>query len=161
MSDPLTPDEVKYYQGKLNKAALIVKDIFEFEDEIQVYPLIAAVFERIASPLHFLRQKPYEGPDMINPETGKGIYFDKTPKKPSRIFGEGTQWRDKTDKHGRPYQYAGEHYLHDALHKSILGRLQAQKTAQPDAWVQEEAEGWLYWANPSSKGWYLNRRRLP
>ena len=164
---PLTDDEHGYYESCLRDAQSIVKSLLEFGPEASLSSaddlFVTAVFEKIASPLHFLRQEQRpRGPDMIDSTTGKDIYFDKTPKKPSRIFGEGTQWKQKTSPWGQPQEWSRQDYLVDQAHKDILQDLIKQLEGQPDAKVEEPYNGYIYWANPSKDGrWYLNRRRQP
>ena len=152
---PLTDDEKATYKGLLDEAWEIADS---FEDEMHL-PACLAVFEKIAPPLYFLRQAEkdkYQGPYTVE------VVPASDTQKPSRIYGnEQTGWRDGSDKYDRPYQYAGERWVLEANHKEIMARLRQQKEAQPDAYVKEEHNGWEYWVNPSSKGWYLNRRRLP
>jgi len=157
---PLTPDEKATYQELLDEAWEIADMVFE--DDLRL-PACLAVFEKIASPLYFLRQEQRpRGPDMIDSTTGKDIYFDKTPKKPSRTFGEGTQWKQKTSPWGQPQEWSRQDYLVDQAHKDILQDLIKQLEGQPDAKVEEPYNGYIYWANPSKDGrWYLNRRRQP
>ena len=81
MSGPLTPDENKTYQDTLRTAFRIADPIVREEcpqgtiEEFAV--VVAAVFEKIASPLHFLRQEstgpviPVEDVTPVHPQLAR------------------------------------------------------------------------------------------
>ena len=165
---PLTPDEHAYYLQRLAEAEQIVEKYLDECIDGNSFGLVMAVFEKIASPLHFLRQEQpqpigSDGRETMNPPKPEPERHIHDPaKKPSRIFGEGTQWKQKTSPWGQPQEWSRQDYLADPLHQDILADLIRQKEGQPDAKVEVEHEGFVYWANPSKDGrWYLNRRRQP
>ena len=139
--NPLTQDEKARYRQDLLDAAEIVQGTAwgtqEIPDEVFI-PVMLRVFDKIASPLYFLRQEP-QAPEA---------------KKPSRIYGEGTQWTSRTAKKtGLPYESASQDKLFPADQQTLQ-----EVREQPDAPM---AKGeYRYWAHEWQGKWYLNRRRL-
>ena len=150
MTDPkVTLNEKNYYIKRLtlaahivNEAGLIHKDITG--EETIGYEVLVAVFGKIASPLHFLRQ-----------EQDTRIPSDKAVHpKPSRIPLESTPWRASTSPWGDEQEGCSEDKLIGDDRK-ILADLKL------GAFKKVKHGGWEYTANQSKKNgvWYLNRRR--